>query len=65
MNLFDPAWFGKPALQSTPLMEAERAHISQARDAVLDHLETAVCDANGKRFKEREVINAMKTVARL
>lgn len=60
-------WFGKPAIESTLQQhaEAERAHLIQHRDAVLDHLETAVVDANGRRFKEREIITTMKTVARL
>lgn len=62
---FNPTWFGEPILQSTPLQEADRAHLEHAKDAVLDSLEVAVCDCNGKRFKEREITQAMKTVARL
>lgn len=58
-------WFGKPALQSEILQEHERHAFENARNIVLDELETAVCDSNGKRFKEREVRAAMKTVSRL
>lgn len=62
---FDPSWFGRKEHHSTPLNEAPRSHLDQARDVVLDHLEIAVVDADGKRFKEREIRDAMKTVARL
>jgi hypothetical protein len=57
----------RPAIESSTQQhaKAERAQIIQHRDAVLDHLETAVVDANGKRFKEREIITTMKTVSRL
>lgn len=62
---FFSEWFGKAPLQSTILQEHERHAFENARNMVLDELETAVCDANGKRFKEREVRAAMKTVSRL
>lgn len=62
---FDPTWFGKPAMHSTPLQEADRAHFEHARDAILDRLELATVDSTGRRFKEREITQAMKTVMRL
>lgn len=62
---FLQGFFGKPALESQVLQEHERHAFENARNMVLDELETAVCDANGKRFKEREVRAAMKTVSRL
>lgn len=62
---FNPSWFGSPEHHATPLQEAPRSHLEQARDVVLDHLEIATVVSNGKRFKEREIRDAMKTVARL
>lgn len=62
---FPASLFGIPERHSTPLQEAPREHFNQARETVLDELETAVVDANGKRFKEREITHAMKTVGRL
>lgn len=47
------------------LSERPREHLVQAKEAILDALEVAVCDSTGKRFKEREITHAMKTVARL
>ena len=62
---FAPAWFGQPTHQSTMLAEAEREHFEQARDAVMDHLELAVVDSNGRRIKEREANAALKLLGRL
>ena len=60
-----PDFGSRAAIESTTLCEADRAHFNEARDRVLDELETAVVDRNGKRLKERDVITTMKTVARL
>lgn len=62
---FPSTWFGRPEAVSTPLAEAPREHFIQAREAVLDELETATVDRNGKRLKEREVVTAMKVIGRL
>lgn len=64
MSFFDN-FFSRPAIASTVQQEADRAELISHRDAVLDHLETAVVDSNGKRFKEREIRTTMRTVARL
>lgn len=60
-------WFGKPAIASSIQQhaEAERTAFNSHRDAVLDELEIATVDRNGRRFKEREIRTAMKTVSRL
>lgn len=60
--------FGRLPEQTPIVQDYERKHaleLPQAKDIVLDNLEIAVCDSNGKRFKEREVRAAMKTVSRL
>ena len=57
--------FGEPERVSTPLAEAPREHFNQAREAVLDQLETVIVDRNGKRLKEREVVRAMRVIGRL
>lgn len=58
-------WFGKPAIESNVLQEYERAEFDRARDVVIDELRIAVVDANGRRFKEREIDRAIRTVGRL
>lgn len=60
--------FGRMPEQTPIVQEYERKHtleLPQAKDVILDNLEIAVCDCNGKRFKERDVVRAMKTVSRL
>lgn len=57
--------FGSPQHESVVLQEHERHAFENARNMVLDELDLAVCDARGRRFKEREIRDAKKTVARL
>lgn len=59
--------FGRPAHHASAEQHArrERRAFNAHREAVLDELETAVVDSTGKRFKEREIRTAMKTVSRL
>lgn len=62
---FNPDWFGRPAIESQTLHEAERAYLDECLDRVHAHLCTATVDADGKRLKEKDVRTAMKVVARL
>lgn len=65
MNFLESLFGSRPALESTRLQEHERHVFEDARNMVLDELDTAVVDSHGRRFKEREIRTAKKTVMRL
>lgn len=57
--------FGRTPEQTPIVQEFERKHalnLPEAKDIVLDNLEIAVCDKDGKRLKERDVRAAIKVV---
>lgn len=69
MNIFNavPALFGMSMQQVHAEAEQEkrRAVFVKARERVLDELEIATVDCEGKRLKEKDVVSAMRLVARL
>lgn len=62
---FPSSYFSEPAAHSTPMHDAQREHLEQAKDTVLSQAELATVDHDGKRLNERKWRWAMNFIGSL